>query len=115
VAPQLNCVTFQNGTFVTQCGDETGNNGATGNYFIQWLPNTDNQEPVTQYTIYVKAGMNTVSVTNYDFIYFVNSSTHYFLTPQIGTGCKSFLVTASNSCGLSLPSAIFNSSACSNQ
>ena len=103
----MNCVDFSGGQFVASCGQEI-TEGPNGQYFIQWYPNTDDQDPVTQYTIYVKAGTNTVSTTNYDYIYVVSGNVSYYLTPNIGNGNFSFLVVASNSCGPSLPSETFN-------
>lgn len=106
-APQLNCILYSNGQFEELCGPEISNENLTGRHFIQWLPISGCE--INKYTIYVKAGQNTVSTTNFDFMYHVNESTHFYLTPAIGSGCYSFIVTASNDCGESLPSDIFNS------
>lgn len=107
VPPQLNCIQYNNGQFEELCGPEIANERLTGRHFIQWLPVSGCE--VTKYTIYVKAGQGLVTTTNFDFIYYVNESTHFYLTPAIGNGCFSFIVTASNDCGESIPSDIFNS------
>lgn len=109
--PQLNCGQYINGNFVLSCGDILAD-GPTGQFFIQWFPECDVEDPLTKYTLYAKRGTNTVSPSNYDFIYQIAPNKHSFMTPNMGTGCWSFVLTASNRCGDSAPSEIFNSQSC---
>lgn len=109
--PQLNCGQYINGNFVMSCGDILAD-GPTGQFFIQWFPECDVEDPLTKYTLYAKRGTNTVSPSNYDFIYQIAPNKHSFMTPNMGTGCWSFVLTASNRCGDSAPSEIFNSQSC---
>jgi len=111
--PQLDCVTLINGTFTPTCGQVVIGETRTGQLFLKWLATCDSCDPITKYTIYIKAGANLVSTTNFDFMYFVAPGTHFFLTPNIGAGtCFSAILTATNSCGESLPSEIFNTPDC---
>jgi hypothetical protein len=80
---------------------------------MQWFPGACGDDgKILKYTIYVKAGTNTVSPTNYDYVYFVAPETNYFMTPDIPAGCWSFIIMASNHCGDSAPSQTFNTFEC---
>ncbi|MBA3755902.1 MAG: hypothetical protein H0X02_06610 [Nitrosomonas sp.] len=88
VAPQLNCVTLQNGEFKSHCGAVRG-----GQRFVQWYPVNAGEELV-KYTVYAKRGRSEVSPTDNDFSYSVAPDSHYLLTPPTGDGPVSFAVTS---------------------
>ena len=89
-SPQLNCVNLLDGRFKSSCGAV-----ADGEYFIQWYPvSVAYGHRLEKYTVYAKRGSE-VSVTTHDFKYDVDPESHYLLTPAIGDGVWSFVVTAS--------------------
>ena len=100
---------FIDGQVRLSCGAQI-EEGPTGSYFIQWFPSsTPDNSAVIKYTIYAKAGSDTVTKSNYDHIWYVDSTTLFFLTPNLGpTTCWSFIVSASNRCGESSASEVFN-------
>lgn len=109
VAPHLNCLGWAQGdNTINQCGMEDSG-GPTGSHFIQWFQNTEPNFPVIEYKIYGKNAFGTVTTTDNDVIYTVPATDHYYITPDIGASCWSFIVTAVNACGESEPSRVFNS------
>lgn len=102
-APKLNCLTLKDSKFAATCGR------ADQESFIQWYP----EAAVDKYTVYVKAGKNTVTPAVYDFKYDVEPKHNHFLAPKLGSGPFSFVVTASRSNADSTqvesePSEVFN-------
>jgi len=107
-APVLDCVDLDNGNISVNCGAVFNGQSPTGTYFIAWFPIQDDENPVLKYTVYAKQGTNTVSTTNFDQIWFVSPNQSFFITPVLPTTALSFIVTASNKCGQSQPSQVFN-------
>lgn len=104
-APVLNCTGYSQGTLGSQCGI-IGQSG--GSFFIQWFPDaTDARFPSTQYTVYIRGGNVPVTTSIYDYRYFISGNNYSFTTPSLPDNDYTFMVTVTNECGESDPSAIF--------